>query len=106
MEIQSFFIQLVLILLTARILGELASWLDIPSVIGELLAGVLLGPSLLHWVEPTTTIKLLGEIGILLLLFEVGLETDIGRLAKTGSKPLIAALGGILIPFILGFTFS
>ena len=67
MEVHTFFLVLLAILLSARILGELAARLKVPPVIGELLAGVLLGPSLLGWVEPSTVIRLLAEIGIILL---------------------------------------
>jgi len=106
MEIQDFFLQLVVILFAARFLGELAAKIKVPSVIGELLAGVLLGPSILSLIEPTEVIKLLAEIGIILLLFEVGLETDFNRLKQTGVKPLIVAFGGVVIPFALGFVIS
>lgn len=103
MEVHAFFLILLAILISARVLGELAARLGAPPVIGELFAGVLLGPSLLGWVEPTSVIKLLAEIGIILLLFEVGLETDVMRLVKTGSKSLAVALAGVVFPFILGF---
>ena len=104
MEIHTFFIILLAMLLSARILGELAAKLGAPPVIGELLAGVLLGPSLLGWVEPEPVIRLLAEIGIILLLFEVGLETDIKRLARTGLKPVIVALTGVIAPLAGGFS--
>jgi len=106
MEVHTFFLILLTILLAARILGELAARLQAPPVIGELLAGVLLGPSLLGWIEPTTVIKLLAEIGIILLLFEVGLETDVMRLVKTGAKPVIVAMAGFLLPFLAGYGVS
>ncbi len=106
MEIENFFLQLFIILFAARLLGEFVAKFKIPSVIGELLAGVLLGPSLFHLIEPTQIIKLLAEIGIVLLLFEVGLESNFTRLKKTGLKPFIVALGGVVIPFILGFWVS
>lgn len=106
MQIDDFFLQLVIILSLARVFGELAARFKVPSVIGELIAGVLIGPSLLNLIEPSETIKLLAEIGIILLLFEVGLETDIGRLARTGSKPFIVAIGGVIVPFFLGFWVS
>jgi len=106
MQIHDFFLQLVVILLSARILGEFAAKLNIPSVIGELSAGILLGPSLFNIIEPTETIKLLAELGIIFLLFEVGIETNIARLTKTGIKPFIVALGGVVMPFILGFVTS
>ena len=103
MEVHTFFLILLTILLAARILGELAARFGAPSVIGELAAGVLLGPSLLGWVEPSTVIRLLAEIGIILLLFEVGLETDVLRLIRTGTKPLVVAAAGVVLPFTLGF---
>ena len=103
MEVHTFFLILLTILLSARILGELAARLGAPSVIGELAAGVLLGPSLLGWVEPSAVMRLLAEIGIILLLFEVGLETDVLRLIRTGAKPLVVAAAGVILPFTLGF---
>ena len=106
MEIENFFLQLVIILVAARFCGELAGRFNIPPVLGELMAGIILGPSLFNILEPTKFIKLLAEIGIILLLFEVGLETDFNRLRSTGSKPFIAAIGGVVVPFILGFSIS
>jgi len=102
MEVHTFFITLIAILISARILGELAARLGAPSVIGELTAGILLGPSLLGWVDPLPVIRLLAEIGIILLLFEVGLETDVSRLIKTGFKSIIVAAAGIILPFVFG----
>lgn len=106
MDAHNFFLALLIILLGARVLGEVAARLGSPPVIGELAAGILFGPSLLGWVEPTQTIRLLAEIGIILLLFEVGLETDVSRLAKTGMKPILVAAGGVILPFALGFSVS
>ncbi len=104
METHDFFLHLLIILLTARILAELATRLGSLSVMGELLAGVVLGPSLFGWVEPMEAIKLMAEIGILLLLFEVGLETDIRKLMRTGAKSVVVALAGFLLPLLLGFS--
>ena len=106
MEVHTFFLILLAILLSARVLGELSARLGAPPVIGELMAGILLGPSLLGWIEPGATIMLLAEIGIILLLFEVGLETDVIRLIKTGAKPIIVALAGFLLPFLFGYGVS
>ena len=69
MQSHDFFLTLLIILLTARVFAELAGRLKAPTVIGELLAGVILGPSLLGWAEPSEAIKLMAEIGIILLLF-------------------------------------
>ncbi len=103
MDVHVFFLHLLTILLTARVFAELASMLRAPPVIGELLAGIILGPSLLGWLSPDQTIKLLAEIGIILLLFEVGLETDVKNLMRTGLKSVVVAISGFLLPFVLGF---
>lgn len=103
METPNLLLQLMLILLAARMLAELAVRLKSPSVIGELLAGVALGPSLLGWLTPDATIRLLAEIGIILLLFEVGLETDVRGLVRTGGQSLAVAVSGFVLPFLLGF---
>lgn len=106
MDAQLFLIQLVIILVSARFFGEIAAYFKIPPVIGELLAGILLGPSLFGWIEPTHSIQLLAEIGVILLLFEVGQETDISRLASAGTKALVVALVGVFAPFIFGYVIS
>ena len=106
MQVQAFFLVLIAILLSARILGELAARLGAPAVIGELLAGVLLGPSLLGWARPTADLRLLSDIGIVLLLFETGLRTDVPRLVKTGLKPFIVATAGFAMPLAFGYALS
>lgn len=106
METHTFFLYLLIILLTARVLAELAVRLKMPSVIGELMAGVALGPSLFGWLEPSLAIKLMAEIGIILLLFEVGLETDLKRLARTGTKSVLVAFVGFVLPLLLGLSLS
>ena len=90
---------LFLILVTARILGELFAKIGIPSVLGELSAGILLGVSGFGIIEVNDVLKVLAEIGIILLLFEVGLETDIKRLKEAGSKAIVVALFGVIFPF-------
>lgn len=106
MESNDFFLSLLVVLLTARIFAEIATRLKSPAVIGELLAGVLLGPSVLGWIEATEAIRLMAGIGIILLLFEVGLETDVRRLASTGLESIIVALAGFFLPLIFGFALA
>ncbi|MEJ2455000.1 MAG: cation:proton antiporter [Candidatus Thiodiazotropha sp.] len=103
MDTHTFFLHLLMILMVSRLLAEVAVRFHAPAVIGELFAGVLLGPSILGWIEPTTTIQLLAEIGIILLLFKVGIETDIRRLINAGRQSLIVAIGGFLMPLVCGF---
>ncbi len=106
MATHTFFINIVIILLTARVFAEIASRINFPPVVGELLAGVVLGPSLLGWITPDDTLRMLAEIGIIMLLFQVGLDTDISKLVKAGSKAVIVAFSGFFLPFLLGFAVS
>jgi len=106
MDISSLLFDLLLILVSARILSELVSHFGSPGVIGELAAGIIIGPSILGLVEINTVIELLGQIGVILLLFEVGLETDMNRMMETGRKSFIVALGGFVGPFVASFLVS
>ncbi|MDH3326346.1 MAG: cation:proton antiporter [Gammaproteobacteria bacterium] len=102
-ETHELIFQLMVILLAARIFAELAVRVAVPSVIGEIAAGIIIGPSLFGLIEMNQTIQLLGEVGIVLLLFEVGLQTDGAKLLKSGVSSFITAAGGFIIPFVLGF---
>ena len=106
MQAHDFFLVLFLILIVARILGEVFARLGIPSVLGELFAGVLLGSSVLGIIEPNEILKILAEIGIILLLFEVGIETDFTRLKNAGTKSLVVALLGVILPLSFGLLIS
>jgi Kef-type K+ transport system membrane component KefB len=103
MDVHHIILTLFLILIFARIFGELFARLGIPSVLGELFSGVMLGSSVLGWVSPNDVLKLLAEIGIILLLFEVGLETDLSRLKSSGVKAFTVAIFGVIFPFGLSF---
>ncbi len=106
MDIGAIFLSLFLILICARIFSELAAWINIPPVMGEMVAGIIIGPSLLGWVELNDIIRVLAEIGLILLLFDVGLDTDISKLSKHAYKASVVALGGFAAPFFLGFAIS
>ncbi|MBK3333315.1 cation:proton antiporter [Persephonella atlantica] len=106
MEMHEFILSLLIILVSARIFAEIFSYLKIPPVLGEVFAGILIGPSILGIVEVNEIIKIIAEIGIILLLFEVGLETDLKKLQKEGTKSVIVALFGAIVPFGLGFAVS
>ncbi len=101
-ETHTLLLQIAIVLLAARLFGEVALHLRTPPIIGEIVAGIIIGPSLLGWVAPSEAFRLLAEIGIILLLFEVGLETDLQRLIKAGPKSVIVALSGFVLPFLLG----
>lgn len=95
---------LAVILVAARLGGALAQRLGQPAVLGEMLAGVLLGSSVLGWVDSQDeVITLLKELGVIILLFEIGLETDLRKLLKVGGASLVVAVAGVVLPFVLGF---
>jgi len=77
-----------------------------PPVLGELTAGLILGPTFLGWIEISDTIKLLAEIGIILLLFDIGLETDLQRLKESGWNAVLVAVGGFILPLLFGTVIS
>jgi len=103
MEVSEFFIKLLAIILSAKLFAEVFARLRMPSVLGEVTAGIVIGPSLFGFIEPDATFHLLAEIGILLLLFEVGLETDVGRIIKVGVQSILVALTGVIVPALSGF---
>jgi Kef-type K+ transport system membrane component KefB len=103
MELNGFLFSLIVIYISARLLGELAVRIGQSSVLGELLAGILVGPSVLGLVHQTETLTLLGEIGVMLLLFEVGLESDLQSFLRVGPSAAVVALIGVAVPFGLGY---
>lgn len=95
---------LVAIILASKLLGEAAQRLGQPAVLGELVAGIVLGGSVLGLLDPAdVTIAALGELGVLILLFEIGLHTDVRSLAKVGGTALMVGLVGVVVPFALGY---
>ena len=102
-ELGTFLLAFAAALLGAKVFGEIAERYGQPAVLGELLVGILLGPSLLGLVPLTDGILLVAEIGVLLLLFEVGLETDLGELARVGGPALAVAVLGMVLPFAGGY---
>ncbi len=90
----------------AKLFGELAERVGQPAVLGELLAGILLGSSVLGLVPLSDAIFILAEIGVVLLLFEVGLETNLEDLVRVGAPALTVALAGMSLPFAGGYLVS
>ena len=106
MDTSSVILNIAIILITARVFGEIVAYLGAPSVIGEIVAGILLGPTAFDLVQADGMIRVLAEIGIIMLLFQIGLETHIGDLLKSGHKSIIVALGGFILPFVACFALS
>ena len=90
-----------LILMSTKVLGLMTKKVNLPQVVGALAAGLILGPGL-GLVEETEFIKNLSEIGVIVLMFSAGLETDIGELKKCGKASFIIALIGVLVPLAGG----
>ena len=109
LSIPSLFLVLAAILVAAKLLGELAERFGQPAVLGELFAGVILGGSVLGVVPTEGTgaeiIHLLAELGVVLLLFEIGLETDLKEMFRVGTASLSVAAVGVVLPFALGFAY-
>lgn len=98
-----FLLQLFVIFIWTKVFGELFEQLSLPAVLGEILAGVLLGPYLAGLIYPSDAVTSIGEIGAIFLLFTVGLETSPKELIQIGTESLAVALAGITLPFIFGF---
>src|SRR5262245_60362751 len=95
---------LAIMLAAAKILGYLSKRIGQPAVIGELIAGVLLGVSVLRLVPVHSEIfEFLSEMGVVVLLFEIGLETDLLRLLRVGGASTVVAIVGVVLPFALGY---
>ena len=103
MDVFGFLLKLLIILVAARAAAEVFAYLRLPVVLGEVAVGVLIGPSLLNIVQVEPVFYMLAEIGILLLLFEVGMDTDVAQLAKTGGESSFVALTGVIAPGALIF---
>jgi Kef-type K+ transport system membrane component KefB len=95
-------LEIILILISAKVLGELAERAGFPSLVGEISAGILLGPALLGWVLPGETIEIFSDIGIIALLFISGAQLNIRTFARSEKAGAVTAAGGIAVPFILG----
>lgn len=99
-------LDLLVVLVAAKLAAEVAERLRVPAVLGEILAGVLVGPSVLGLVELSgdrgVSLGMLAEIGVLLLLLQVGMEMDLGELGKVGRTSMLTAVIGVAAPFAAG----
>ena len=99
----SFLLALFIMLVAAKLMAEFFERLRQPAVVGEILAGILIGPGLLNWVAPTDLTNSLAEIGVIFLLFTVGLETKPAAIFKVGGRAVMVAVLGVMAPFIGGW---
>ena len=94
---------LCLILLFALIGGQIANRCGLPAVIGELLAGIVIGPAMLNWVQPSGLIKSFSDIGVVLLMFLAGLESDLAILKKLWKPSFLVATFGMIVPIVIAY---
>ncbi|MBL8123898.1 MAG: cation:proton antiporter [Blastocatellia bacterium] len=97
---------LFLIIAAAKLMAEIFERLRQPAVVGEILAGVIIGPSVLGWVQPSELIGIVAEIGVIFLLFTVGLETKPQDIFRVGRKAVLVGTIGVIVPFIAGYAIA
>ena len=107
MESYSFLLFLAIIMISTKVFGLFSRKIHMPAVVGALAAGVILGPSGLHMItldgETGMFLEQMAEIGVILLMFNAGLETDLSELKKNGVASLVTAIIGVIVPLLGGF---
>ena len=93
---------LAIILLFAKCFGILARKFKAPQVVGQIIAGLLVGPCVFGWISQTDFITQMAEVGVIILMFSVGLESDLKELIKTGPVAFLIACAGVFVPLVLG----
>ena len=102
MDSVRFLLDLSILLLTAKICGLLAKRIGVPEVVGQIVAGLILGPAIFGIVVETDFLEQMAEIGVMMIMFEAGLTTDLKEMRRTGVKAALIALIGVLVPMGMG----
>lgn len=97
-----FLMDLALILLSTKLLGMLTKKIQMPQVVGALLAGLILGPAMLNILSETEFITQLSELGVIVLMFSAGMGTNIQDLKNSGKAGFLVALLGVIVPLVMG----
>lgn len=96
-------LSMLVVFAAAKMLGEVFERLGQPGIVGEILAGILIGPQVLGWMSPNLVLQVLADLGVMFLLFRVGLEVKSSDLMKVGGTALVVAVAGVVLPFLLGW---
>src|SRR5439155_9493995 len=94
---------MLLVFASAKLLSEIFERLGQPGIVGEILAGILIGPHVLGWMRPNDVLRILSDLGVMFLLFRVGLEVKASDLMKVGGTALGVAVAGVILPFFCGW---
>ena len=95
-------LSMLVVFASAKLL-EVFERLGQPGIVGEILAGVLIGPYVLGWLAPNEFLRILSDLGVMFLLFRVGLEVKASELMKVGGTALVVAIAGVILPFFMGW---
>jgi len=88
---------------SAKLMAEIFERLHMPGIVGEIVAGALIGPSMLGWITPNDTLRALSDLGVMFLLFGVGMEVKASELMGVGKVALLVAFSGVIVPFFAGW---
>lgn len=94
---------MLVVFVSAKLLAEAFERFGQPGIVGEILAGVLVGPSMLNWIQPSELLTALADLGAMFLLFRVGLEVKASELMKLGGTATVVAISGVIVPFLMGW---
>jgi Kef-type K+ transport system membrane component KefB len=94
---------MLMVFASAKLLAEIFERLGQPGIVGEILAGVLIGPQVLGWLAPSEFLHTLSDLGVMFLLFRVGLEVKASELIRVGGTALQVAIAGVVLPFFAGW---
>src|SRR3954452_4435234 len=96
-------LSMLVVFASAKLLSELFERLGQPGIVGEILAGILIGPHVLGWMSPNEVLTILADLGVMFLLFRVGLEVKASELMRVGGAAVIVAVAGVILPFAMGW---
>ena len=96
-------LSMLVVFASAKLLSEIFERLGQPGIVGEILAGVLIGPHVLGWMAPNDVLRILSDLGVMFLLFRVGLEVKSSELLRVGGTAVLVAIAGVVVPFAMGW---
>jgi Kef-type K+ transport system membrane component KefB len=95
-------LSMLILFVSAKLMAEVAERLNQPGIVGEIVAGVLVGPSVFGWLAPSEFLSAMSDLGAMFLLFRVGLEVKSSELMRVGGTALLVACSGVVVPFLMG----